>query len=206
MIGIIISDEVFDIENTFKVLSYDDASVAPLDLPVLYVGYSATKKLFQNNINVLDNKIREDVFWSMSQNEDLKRFHYTLFEFKLHCYKRVISGLGYKFINNFEFSDFQLVIKEVSLIKDSVCVVNKSDNDSMLFLYDYHKNIIMGFSSKFLKFEKGDLFQVLVDTIKTNNTLLNYDDLPQIVKNHSTILDTNIYSPFLYKYYNFHKN
>jgi hypothetical protein len=70
-------------------------------LPTLLVGYEETKQ-FYGELNFIDRKINERVFWTTTRVEDRHIFYKDLEDFIDLCERELINGFQYFFINPFE--------------------------------------------------------------------------------------------------------
>ena len=161
-------------------------------VPTLIIGWNNVKK-FYPDVNILNKKISDNLFWTFSKREKRSEYEKDVFLFYKYVFYCVNKSIKYVY--------FDILTSSLSKIKSFIKLIKSDDiniaylnNDILYFLYK--KNII-GVSlketrylniddSKIIKFLKNNNIKIIDECTFLNSDTFNF------------IKDNNIIIPYLY--------
>lgn len=96
-LGYIISDNVIREKNSF-VGYVKDISEADPTKPILYIGYKNAKKV-EGYKNILDKKIKDNIFWTFKKTESRSDYEIDLENFYKYIINNILDNINYYYIN-----------------------------------------------------------------------------------------------------------
>lgn len=165
IIGYIVTTESKITIPRFKTISKLEEMDKPL--PVLMVGYHTLKDKY--NLDFLDRKIDDDIFWTFSRGEDRSEYNKDLYNFVIHCEQKMFDDFKYYHIDPINMKRKTLK-KILSQIKNKTCLYTV-DRDT---LFIYTSGITMGFNLGL-----GDVMNIKRDKIFTKLMKYGVNKLPQ---------------------------
>lgn len=96
-LGYIISDNVINEKNSF-VGYVNDISEADPTKPILYIGYKNAKKV-EGYKNILDKKIKDNIFWTFKKTESRSDYEIDLENFYKYIINNILDNINYYYIN-----------------------------------------------------------------------------------------------------------
>ena len=96
-LGYIISDNVIREKNSF-VGYVKDISEADPTKPILYIGYKNAKKV-EGYKNIIDNKIKDNIFWTFKKPESRSDYEIDLENFYKYIINNILDNINYYYIN-----------------------------------------------------------------------------------------------------------
>ena len=96
-LGYIISDNVINEKNGF-VGYVNDISEADPTKPILYIGYKNAKKV-EGYKNILDKKIKDNIFWTFKKTESRSDYEIDLENFYKYIINNILDNINYYYIN-----------------------------------------------------------------------------------------------------------
>lgn len=96
-LGYIISDNVINEKNSF-VGYVNDISEADPTKPILYIGYKNAKKV-EGYKNILDKKIKDNIFWTFKKTESRSDYEIDLENFYKYIINNILDNKNYYYIN-----------------------------------------------------------------------------------------------------------
>ena len=161
-------------------------------VPTLIIGWNNVKK-FYPDVNILNKKISDNLFWTFSKREKRSEYEKDVFLFYKYVFYCVNKSIKYVY--------FDILTSSLSKIKSFIKLIKSDDiniaylnNDILYFLYK--KNVI-GISlketrylniddSKIIKFLKNNNIKIIDECTFLNSDTFNF------------IKDNNIIIPYLY--------
>jgi hypothetical protein len=192
IVGNIVTHSNINVDKYFKVTnSLDDIIV---ELPTLVIGWDIVKTI-NPDVDFIDKKLSENIFWTFRKIEKRDIFEYDLYNFTEHCYNLLVKDIKYRFIDLIQLSDYEL--KNIfKYIKNSKNVIGYLYNQ---MVYIYVENYVYGFDLKLLTYMGYNPIDTLSKIksycsvfLENNEILIEYKDVISMLNNEVK------YVPFLY--------
>jgi hypothetical protein len=163
-------------------------------LPTLIIGWDMVKAI-NPNVDFIDKKLSDDVFWTFKKTERRDIFEEDLYNFIHYSYNLLIKNVNYKFIDLILLSELELK-NTFKILKKSTKLIGYKYNN---MLYLYTDNTIYGFDLKLLTYLDLDVDKTF-EKIKSyclvfldhNDILIEYKDIIEMLNNEVK------YIPYLY--------
>jgi hypothetical protein len=188
----IVTKNNLNIDKYFNVVeSLDEITQG---LPTLIIGWDMVKTI-NPNVDFIDKKLSDDVFWTFKKTERRDIFEEDLYNFIHYSYNLLIKNVNYKFIDLILLSELELK-NTFKILKKSTKLIGYKYNN---MLYLYTDNTIYGFDLKLLTYLDLDVDKTF-EKIKSyclvfldhNDILIEYKDIIEMLNNEVK------YIPYLY--------
>lgn len=146
-IGNIVTKTDLKVDSQYNVVSSLDEIIE--GIPTLIHGYHLANDLSDTNLNFLDRKISEDVYWTFTIDEDRKHHIIDIDNFKDLCFKNLVNNVTYFYVDPIQFSRQKIkkVLTKLHSIDNAITFIF---NDNMTYIYS--DKIIFGIDLKLFKF------------------------------------------------------
>tara|TARA_R110000796_G_scaffold219934_1_gene336007 strand:+ start:30274 stop:30885 length:612 start_codon:yes stop_codon:yes gene_type:complete len=145
----IVCTDVVNVGPEFNYIkSVDD--ILNANLPTLIIGYETVVNLFGvNNINVLNRKISENIFWTFRRTVQRNVYEPDLEDFIIFSYKKAIENIKYVDLDIIQFSKRNLckIVRKILKLEDIISYKNPNN-----VIYIYSGNLIFGVDLNLLGF------------------------------------------------------
>lgn len=140
LIGNIVTNTKIEASERFNVITSLDNCIK--GIPTIIIGYDLTKELcIDKKINSIYREIEPNLFWTFKKTESRREFEKNIEIFIELCYKNIISGINYFFIDHIQLSQANL-IKTYDKLKSIPNLVGYIHEDRLIYLYG--DNFIFG--------------------------------------------------------------
>jgi len=160
-IGNIVTTKNIDVNNRFNVVN----SIELIDKtkPTLIVGWDIVRSNYGENVDFIDRKLADNIFWTFNKSEHRDHQQHDLFVFKEYCYNKFVENINYIFIDPLvlTYDEHKAILDRISLNIDNNITYNVGE---MVYLYD-GKTTIYGFNLIFYKY-MGDKTNKALNYIK----------------------------------------
>jgi hypothetical protein len=167
------------------------------DLPTIVVGWEDFLKDDYNDLDFIDRKIDENLFWTFSKKEKRDLHNEDLYYFEQHCINKLLLNIKYYYVDYLLFSEKKLkkILIEIKKYKNILLIT-----DDMFYLYS--NNIIFGFNKNVIQYVTNDIDK-LENFLKKYSTIIEDDRNYSILNN---IENNKKYIPYMYFLENFKNN
>jgi hypothetical protein len=159
--------------------------------PTLILGYYKFKGDYE--LDFSNNKIKDNLYWTFSKDEDRGTLNKELYDFMLLCELRLFDNFKYKYVDPFNLT-FGKIKKIINFFIKNGGVGNISD--SMLFIYSDNKTF--GFNLETLKICNIPYNKIDKLLNRFNIKLLGVKDNNKISDEFGDITYDVAHIPFLY--------
>lgn len=174
----ILTDKSFTNDDIYNVVT--DINEIISGIPTLIIGWEYTKSLYPD-ANILEWRIKDDIFWTFGRRERGQRYEDTLKKFREYVINKFINSIEYKFINIIVKNDFFSSFLDIlNMCNDMQAYIT---ND-MLYIACSAGNNVYGISLRdieYLGYDKKIIFSILHNNQNIN--FVEYNDLNYDIKN-----------------------
>lgn len=193
-IGNIVSKDKIDVGIEFKVYnSFDE--IINKDLPTLIVGHGLAKEIIVDELDLLNRKSGDNLFWTFTKKEFRNKYFNDLEDFLQFSYENSVKKISYIYVDLIQFDNTKIrkIVRKILTLKNIYSFyLNK-----MVFIYS--ENLIFGIDLELFKYIGVDSNRIL-DKIKTrSNVFLQGNEILIEYKDYMDRLDGKVYLiPFIY--------
>lgn len=188
----IVTKNNLNIDKYFNVVeSLDEITQG---LPTLIIGWDMVKAI-NPNVDFIDKKLSDDVFWTFKKTERRDIFEEDLYNFIHYSYNLLIKNVNYKFIDLILLSELELK-NTFKILKKSTKLIGYKYNN---MLYLYTDNTIYGFDLKLLTYLDLDVDKTFEKIKSYCLVFLDHNDILIECKDIIEMLNNEVkYIPYLY--------
>lgn len=192
----IVSTSKINVGPEFNVVESMDEIVFT-DLPTLIVGYDTTCDIYgEDNLNVLNRKIKKNIFWTFKRNEKRQICDVDIEDFIRYSYKQYIKRLNYVDLDFIQDKP----IKTVKIVRKLLSISNpisyETENN---VIYIYSDNIIFGLDLNVFEYIGLDVEKIRKKVKDNSLVYLKGSELLIEYDSHLDRLDNDVkLIPFLY--------
>lgn len=151
----IYTDSKLDIEDFFNIVN--DKSKIVDGIPTLVIGWDSVKSLY-GDVNILDKKVKDNVYWTFGKRERRNVMEVDVQKFKKKAMSIVSNSVKYQFFNiltepNKKKTKFYDFLKDSS--EKSVFSFN-----NMLYIYVKRSNTVVSLSLRDVEYVGGDVKKI----------------------------------------------
>ena len=151
----IYTDSKLDIEDFFNIIN--DKSKIVDGIPTLVIGWDSVKSLY-GDVNILDKKVKDNVYWTFGKREKRNVMEVDVQKFKKKAMSIVSNNVKYQFFNiltepNKKKTKFYDFLKDSS--EKSVFSFN-----NMLYIYVKRSNTVVSLSLRDVEYVGGDVKKI----------------------------------------------
>lgn len=191
-IGNIVIDKDLKVSNKFNVVDSFDKIIE--GKPTLIIGLNNVKKI-ETNLDYLDRKLSDDIYWTFSKSEKRYLFEEDLFLFINSTYKKIIDKIEYIFVDMFLYNNIKIneIFENLKKINYKISLKHKD------MIYVYGDNKIFGFDLKQVKYMGVKIDRLMSKIISLSDVFLDDKDILIKYNNDLEMFDYQIkYIPLLY--------
>lgn len=190
-IGQICTDAKFDCIDFFKVLS--DFDKIDVTIPTLIVGWQKAQKIFGTQVNILNKKINDNVFWTFSKMEKRIDYENDIIYFYNLCVDKIKKDVKYTYMN--------ILTMKYSRIKDFIRFIENSEkkvlfiDNNMIYIYVKHSVIGLSFNDfDYLNINKDKIIR----KIKANGSIVLLQNDTFMSKRIKQIINDKFLIPYFF--------
>lgn len=182
----ILTDKKFIDNELYNVVSDKNDLIS--DIPTLVIGWEYTKKMY-NNVNILDWKISDNIFWTFGNREKRQRYEETIIKFKEYAINKFVKSIKYKFISMLSNDGLNILLDILKNYKNIIIYLY----NNMIYLTDKDKKVVYGFSLKEYEYLTNNRNELLNIIYNSENNIIDYKnnlsiDLKMALKNHNYVI------------------
>lgn len=151
----IYTDSKLDIEDFFNIVN--DKSKIVDGIPTLVIGWDSVKSLY-GDVNILDKKVKDNVYWTFGKRERRNVMEVDVQKFKKKAMSIVSNNVKYQFFNILTESNKKKT-KFYDFLKDSSEKSVFSFNN-MLYIYVKRSNTVVSLSLRDVEYVGGDVKKI----------------------------------------------
>lgn len=151
----IYTDSKLDIEDFFNIVN--DKSKIVDGIPTLVIGWDSVKSLY-GDVNILDKKVKDNVYWTFGKRERRNVMEVDVQKFKKKAMSIVSNNVKYQFFNILTESNKKKT-KFYDFLKDSSEKSVFSFNN-MLYIYVKRSNTVVSLSLRDVEYIGGDVKKI----------------------------------------------
>lgn len=164
-------------------------------VPLLIIDYSLAKSLYPEDIDILNTKVNDSLFWCESMIENRNNYEICTEDFIQYCYEQSISDIKYLYVDPIQQSlhNIKRIIGKINSLTNPVYFIYRD------MVYLYGDGIIFGIDLHFCEFYlniKKEKIKNKLNSLK-NSILLDNEILIEY-KEYLGRLNTAKYIPYLY--------
>lgn len=198
-IGNIVSKDKMNLGSEFKIVETLD-QIVNSNIPTLIVGCEYTRELFTIELNFLNRKINDNLFWTFTKKEVRKVYYNDLEDFIQHCHEQSVKKLHYIYFDLINYSDR----KNLKILKNIIKCENPYSFKYNNMIYMYWDKFIVGIDLELVKFFGFDIIKI-INKIKNKSKV--FLEGPEILIEYKDYLERLGYSPkyvpFIYSISNY---
>lgn len=190
----IISKDQMDLGPEFKIYQSFDDIINP-HLPTLIVGCDLTKQLFGDDLNFLERKIDNNLFWTFTKKELRKKYFNDLEDFIQYSYECSVHKLSYIYLDIIQYDSVKIrkIIKKMLSLKEIYTFYIEN------MIYMYSDKFIFGVDLDLLKYSNVDKLKVLNKIKVISKVFLEGNEILIEYKNYMERLENKVrFIPFIY--------
>lgn len=192
VIGKILSDKNVDIiDFVSKIYNVNEIDKT---IPTLIVGWDNVKRIYGDNISILNKQISENVFWTFSKTEKRIDYENDLLKFYSFIINKLNKDIKYSYFNILT-STFSKKKSFINFIKNNEQkIIYLKDN----FIYIYFKKTVIGISLMDIEYFGIKKEKVLNEIKSNHNNIILYNNDFLSFRMKTFITNNNILVPYLY--------
>lgn len=155
--GIVSINDTFDFKN----------------IPTLIIGWKNVNKTIKLKVSIVNKKVKKNIFWTFSPEEDLQDFNEDIIKFIDKLYEDFVSGIKYEFIDP--------IIKNIKNSTDIKNIVKEGKfdvsyfTDDFIYIYNESEKLIYGIDLNYYNFLKYNI-KTLTNIITENSDNVFIED------------------------------
>ena len=183
----IYTDSKLDIEDFFNIVN--DKTKIVDGIPTLVIGWDSVKSLY-GDVNILDKKVKDNVYWTFGKRERRNVMEVDVQKFKKKAMSIVSNNVKYQFFNILTESNKKKT-KFYDFLKDSSEKSVFSFNN-MLYIYVKRSNTVVSLSLRDVEYVGGDVKKIF-SVLYKNKAVKMVDDNDLKNTNAKFFFKDNIY-------------
>ena len=192
----IVSTSKINVGPEFNVVESMD-EIVYADLPTLIVGYDMTCDLYgEDNLNVLNRKIKKNIFWTFKRNEKRQICDVDIEDFIRYSYRQYTNKLNYVDLDLIQDNPIKIrkIVKKLLSLSNPISYETENN-----VIYIYSDNIIFGLDLNVFEYLELDIEKIRKKVKDNSSVFLSGTELLIEYANHLDRLDNDIkLIPFLY--------
>ena len=192
----IVSTSKINVGPEFNVVESMD-EIVYADLPTLIVGYDMTCDLYgEDNLNVLNRKIKKNIFWTFKRNEKRQICDVDIEDFIRYSYRQYTNKLNYVDLDLIQDNPIKIrkIVKKLLSLSNPISYETENN-----VIYIYSDNIIFGLDLNVFEYLELDIEKIRKKVKDNSSVFLSETELLIEYANHLDRLDNDIkLIPFLY--------
>lgn len=190
----IVSKDKMDLGPEFKIYETLEEILHP-NLPTLIVGCHYAKELVEAELDFLNRKIKDNLFWTFTKKELRKKYFNDLEDFIQYSVEYSVSKLNYIYFDliQYESSKLKKIIRKLYELTDIISYYHGN------MIYIYSGNLIFGIDLELFKYIYIDTKRILNKIKEKSLVFLEGSEILIEYKNYMERLDNRVrFIPFIY--------